>query len=294
MKFLNKNAKLFIAVYVVLLALVVLFACYFMTQYQNIHVAYAINNGVIKFEPTHTIYTNGPSNEYLFAYFTAGKADGLSNYSSDTTNPYWDVMSQYHNTYVANFEFSLSNPLPPYFFSNVEIEPGVTYAQYVYNFSKSMNAFNDELIRYSLICIVLVSLLFLFGNHSRNIYYGSNLVVGVLSPLVVIAYTAVMMIKNFKLLSMFSEHNDILRIVSVLVAPNITINDAKAYMSNGGYEKIMEASSNINGSTFYISTVIFALVFVVSVLVMVYTIYRYKSTAKRRQEVIERAVQNND
>ncbi len=294
MKFLDKNAKLLIAVYIVILAFVVLFACYFMTQYQNIHVAYAIEKGVLKFEPNHTIYSDGPQNEFVFAFFSTGKSFGLSNWSTDTTNPYWSIMDSHYEQYVKDFEQTLSTPLPKYFFNTVEIEEGVTYAQYVYNFNKGMNNFNDSLIVYSLVSICFVALLFLFGNHSRKIYYNSNLVIGVVSPLAVIIYSVKMLIDNFTLLSMFNEHNDILKIVSVLINPNTSASDAVSYMNKGGYARILEAASDINASTFYIAAAIFGLVCVMSLIVMVYTIYRYKSTAKRRQEVIERAVQNND
>lgn len=300
--FLKKNAKIILLFYIVLIAINILFACFYMTQYQNIHIFSRIEGDQVLYEENLTLYDNGASNTFLFGIFNGGK-DGGSNYLTDTTNPYYEEVISYYNEFVKGksglvwdeeLGTFVDNTPKNFLAATMYGDSGLTYAQFIDNFRIGLNDFNDALIIYGIVCIILAALFYLMGNHSRNVYYNSNLIVGILSPLAIIVYSVIMIVQNLGLQATFNENIELFKIAAVLTNPNTIDRVKSSYLSEGGYAKLMDAASGINDTTFTVATVLLSLVCVASVFMIVYTAYRYKASSKRRAEVIERAVQNND
>ena len=137
--------------------------------------------------------------------------------------------------------------------------------------------------------------LLIFSNQSRKVYYKDNLYVGILMPFIVIIFNFILMIRNFALMGMFNANSDLFKVTSLLMDPNIKPTVKQNAMIEGGFTNaILPNTENINATSFVLATVVFIVVIITSVLMMVYTIYRYKECTKRRNDIIERAANNND
>ena len=62
------------------------------------------------------------------------------------------------------------------------------YARIVFDFKNSLDAFNDLIVTFSIIGLICFAGLLICANHSRKVYYKSNLILGIVFPLVVIVF----------------------------------------------------------------------------------------------------------
>ena len=86
-KLIQKGAKFVITIYLIILALSLLLACFFMTQYNEIHI-FSQNdpkNG-ITYSETDIFYVGGPSNDYIFRYFDSKR-------NKDESNPFYEEIT---------------------------------------------------------------------------------------------------------------------------------------------------------------------------------------------------------
>lgn len=270
--FFKKNAKLLLIIYGVILFATLISGLFYMTNLADVHVYYSSDVNGPSFSADDSITSTEMTNYDLFYYFSYKNPD-LPNKIGFTTDPNG-----------LSIDESLDTP------SNYFSTSG--YAKIVYDFQMAMSNFNTQIIIYSFICLICFALLLVFSNHSRKIYYKSNLCAGILVPVTISIYTIIMVVQNFVLLGTFTEHFDLFRVVSVLQDSSIS-SAAKNRMIND-YQSILENSQNFGPSCYYIETIFFAIVFVYSLFVIGYTIFRYKDSAQRRNEILERAVQNND
>lgn len=270
--FFKKNAKLLLIIYGVILFATLISGLFYMTNLANVHVYYTNTDKGPTFSADDTITSTEMANYDLFYYFSYKNPD-LPGKIGFTTDP-------------NGLSIDESLDTPSKYFS----ESG--YAQIVYDFQMAMSNYNTQIIIYAFIALICFAILLVFSNHSRKIYYKSNLCAGILVPVAIIIYTVIMMIQNFTLLGTFNEHFDLFRIVSVLQDSAIS-SAAKNKMINS-YQSVLDNSQNFGASCYYIQTIFFAIIIVYSLFVIGYTIFRYKDSAQRRNEIIERAVQDND
>lgn len=162
------------------------------------------------------------------------------------------------------------------------------YAMVVYEYRNELNAYNDLLFTFGLISLVALVFLYIFANHSRRIYYKSNLFAGVILPLVPLVFSVIMIVNVLDLMGTFNDNYDLFNFVSVL-QNNVTSGNAYDW----SMPTIMDAYS-CSSLTFILTMVYFIVVIVYSLFVTIYSVYRYKSCAKERAEIIDRAVANND
>lgn len=259
--FLKNKAKIIILIYGVIIFVALLFGLYYMTRYANVHIGYQLSNGVETFRSDLGISTF-VSNTDLFQYFDN---------AVDSTSPVLKGITQGTNTVVS-----------------------AGYAKKIYDFQVEMSSFNTLIFVLLLIAIICFAIMLVFSNQSRKIYYKDNLAVGILMPFVVIILNLILMIKNFSLMGTFNENVDLFKTTAFLMNPDSDAGAKQLALKEGGYQYIVDGSSNVNSTTFIIATAIFAIVMVASVLMIIYTIYRYKECAKRRGEIIERAANKND
>ena len=60
------------------------------------------------------------------------------------------------------------------------------------------------------------------------------------------------------------------------------------------YQRILNNSEGFGPSCYLIQAIFFIVVIVYSIFLIIYTVFRYNDSSKRRKEIIARAVQNND
>lgn len=317
-KFLNKNAKVFLLAYIIIIACIFVFACYYMTQYMHIHIYYKVDETALQgvvFEGGSNL-KEGQTNYNLFKFFDylqyvdmgyVGSFGELVTYESPykdlingqiqslqevMTNEGYSSVNQFVRDYTQTYK-EISFPL-------LKDADGNSLAFLIYDFQMAMNSFNNKLIVFGVVSIILVALMFVMANHNRRIYYISNLVVGVAAPLAISVYSVILMLENMQLQAMFNKNSALFKLVSLLQDPTQPVNPndptktitADDIMKDFSY--VDKLTSNVNDTTFTVGTLIFGVVIVASIAVAVYSVYRYLNCAKRRNEIIERAVQNND
>lgn len=158
----------------------------------------------------------------------------------------------------------------------------------IYDFQTDMSKFNDLIVIYALVALVGFAILLICSNHSRKVYYKSNLVAGIVIPAGVSIFTIVMIVKNMMLMGVFNANETLFNEVSVLKNDSTSTNaEQLGYPYVSGFHPC-------NNLTYIIYTIIFAVVLLYALFLIYYAIFRYKSTAERRKEIIERAVNNND
>lgn len=165
-------------------------------------------------------------------------------------------------------------------------------AEKIYDFQIAMSSFNTFLIVYAVIAYIAFAIMLIFSNHSRKVYYKSNLFAGILMPFIIIVFGIISLIRNFGLLANFNENYDLYRLTSFLMDPKIQ--DGTKTLAQEDYNIVLENSTRCNSLGFTIATVACVIVIIYSALMIVYTIFRYKECAKRRNDILERAANNND
>ncbi len=261
-EFLKNKAKLIVLAYGVLLFAIFLFGLFYMTQYAHIHIAYSLQGGVASYSDDLTIGTFA-TNMDLFQYF---------NDSLDSTSP---VLAGVTKT------------------SKTIVDAG--YADIIYKFQTDMSSFNTLIIVLMLLSIVCFAVMLIFSNQSRKVYYKDNLYVGILMPLTVSVFSLVLLIMNFGLMGTFTANENLFKTTSLFMNPNINPTIKQKASAQGGFtSQILPNTQDVSAATFVIAGILFIIVIVASILMMVYTVYRYKECAKRRSDIIERAANKND
>lgn len=260
-KFLKSKAKLITLIYLVIVSLIFLYAVTFMTKYAHIHVFYGINGSAIEFKNTSTLTINQQSNSALFRYFQ----------NINSSNPLYSLLGGSTG-------------------SNAFVTSGL--AQKVYDFQMDMNKFNDQLIVYGCVSVVLLICMFVASNHNRKIYYKSNLIIGVAVPAGITIYTIIMLVKELSLLKRFNENSKLFRTVSYLQNGNYSVKEKNQSVND--WKMVMDKTKDVNNLTFILGIVLFIVIIIYSVFMIVYTFYRFKECSKRRAEIIERAAKAND
>ncbi len=165
-----------------------------------------------------------------------------------------------------------------------------TYAQTVYDFQMDMSAFNNLILTFSIIGLICFAGLLVLSNHSRKVYYKSNLIGGIAFPAVTAVFSVVMIIKNTMLMGVFSENYELFNRVSVLQNPELKSSASKE-TNNIAYLKDLYSCDT---TTYIIFDILFAIVLIYSLFLIAYSIYRYKECAEKRSKIIEKAVMSND
>jgi hypothetical protein len=151
------------------------------------------------------------------------------------------------------------------------------------SFFEGLQNVNWLVFYYFIIVCALVALCYLFSNHSRRIYYKSNLVVGVLASIVIIGFGIYVFIQNSMLISGMNENQVLLN------AYDYVCNDSTAAKSFNDLAMVTELNV-INSTTIIITDVILALVIGYAAFMLVYAVRRYNSCERERKDIIAKAV----
>lgn len=158
-------------------------------------------------------------------------------------------------------------------------------ARLIYDFQKSLASVNTFIVITGVIVLVAIAAMFLFSNHNRSVYYKSNLIVGIVSPSICIIFVLVLMIRNLLLMGTFNENYDTFNRVSVL---------QNMYLQKDASQKVdITSYYDCSSLTFVLYTIFFLIIIAYSIFMIVYTVFRYKDSTERRNQIIERAVEIN-
>lgn len=257
--FFKNKAKIVLFIYAILIAAFIIYALAFMTMYSNIHVMYRVNSttGAITFPSLMT---------------TQMKSTKVSNY-------------------FAQVYFTNANALPEGLTKGSFV---ANYAQTVYDYNIALNNFNDFLIVVGIVSLVALAFLFIFSNNSRRIYYSSNVVVGVIAPLVVIVMSLIAMIMSFGVMGEFTNNETLYKTVSILYDSKNQSMSASNILNNMPADEFLAQASSVNITGMLVAMLLSIVLIGYSVFVIIFTFIKYKRTEKERKEIIERAVAAND
>lgn len=256
-KFLTSKAKLFYIIFFVLTFATLISSAIYATQYADVHIYYQpveVDGEVDK------DYSYGAKNEFQ-----------------------WDQIGMY-DFFVKtdDGEFPCA--------SHDEFDE--LYAPKILKFQNTLSEVNDFIVVVGVISILCVAGLFILSNHNRKVYYKSNLIGGILLPLCVIVFNVIFLVKNMNLMLYFNEgnNNELFNRVSVL--QSVFTKDAAGQMYNNiGW---LTERYSCDNTTFIAYTIFSVIVILYALFMAVYSIYRYKICTEKRNEILERAVENND
>jgi len=278
--FLKKHAKLIFMIYGILIALVILAALFYMTNVSNVHIAYSRDeNQQIYFTKQSKITVNDFENTSLFRYFERAndpKSPFVASEFATNTDKYIEVNPNATDNIL---RYGLK-------------ETGKSFADTIFDFQTSMSSFNTLIVVLGLISLVAYAIILIFSNQSRRVYYKSNLLVGVTMPLLVIVLSVVLLINNLSLLGTFNKNIDLFRIVSYTMDENIAL--IRRNGAGSDYSRILNETTHFGSIGYTLLTVALLIVIIYSICLIAYTVFRYKSSTKDRNDIIERAANNND
>ena len=249
MNFLTKHSKAFYYAYGILIGIMIVLAVFYLTQYKDIRVLYTIPKGAVEILASTEDSTHA-SNQYLFDYFTNGNANGLVAATGLSTN----------------FE---------------------EYKFVVYDFQVLLSKINDRIVLFGVLSLVCFALLLVLSNHNRRIYYKSNLIGGIVLPLIVVVLNLVLVIQNLNAMGIFNKNEALFNIVAQMQS------DSQIRLSQMNYSEVATYFS-CNDLSFILYTVLFVIVISYSVFMIIYAVLKYKATAEERAEIEKKAAVNND
>jgi hypothetical protein len=252
MKFLTNHSKIIYYIFGIIIAVTLLLGLFYATAYADVHVYYNPGeNGAVVFGANAGGPISGSNNSALYSFFSSTK---------QTSN------AEFVGLYGTSFE---------------------PHAQKVFDFQVLLSKTNTNYIIFELVSVICFALLLVLANHSRRVYYKSNLIGGIILPLIVITFNLVLIIKNLNVMGVFSDNSTLFNVVSLLIGDNKAIMSQTNYSSLQGYFTCTSLS-------FILFTVLFIVVIAYSVFMIIYSILKYKATAEERAEIIKKAVTNND
>ena len=280
-KLLSKNAKFIYLVCGILSFLTLLLGLVFMTQYRYIRVNYLIDsNGQVEILETDQL--NGKDQSALYSFINRlgnnNKSNGRNSYVGLEAYENHPELQEFKQKYI------------------VEAEDG-TYVlkdeilMQVYNYRNKLDNYNNLIILFSAVSIVMFALTFVLSNHSRRIYYKSNLIGGIVLPGVIVLLNLILIIMSIGLISELSSNYTLYNLVSVLQNPANALysRPAKTTETLNTYLQTILNSYDCNATTFVLYDLLFGFGIAYNAFLIAFAVLKYKNTAERRKEVIERS-----
>ena len=250
MKFLTNHSKFIYLAFGIVIAVSLLLGLFYATAYADIHVYYTFSDAGVQFGSSAQGPITNTSNKYLYDFFQNQAADA---------------------TFVSKY--------------GTDFGP---FAKTVFDFQQLLSSVNTNIVTFELIGVICFAVLLILANHTRRVYYKSNLIGGILLPLVVVVLNVILIIQNLGVAAKFNENYELFNMTAILQNSSTGI---IASQQNFAY---LQDRFNINSVSFTLYTVLFIVVIAVSIFVAIYAVLKYKATAKDREEILKKAVQKND
>jgi hypothetical protein len=292
----DKHAKLLYLILGVLAFAVLISGLFFMTQYRFVRVNFVLdNNNLPEFTPTASL--NGANQQALYSFLNRFAQGTYATELNKLVGK--DGIDQGLVNSAIEFINSLSVVKDKMSKEAAEKISGITWAlNYdslldIKNFKASLDAYNNTIIVFSIVSLICFAGLLALGNGSRNIYYKSNLIGGLLLSLVIVVFAVVMIINSFSLMGKIKDNYELYNIVSVLQNSENELYSHRVKSSEtikyAQYLTAIKDNFTVNSASLVAYDVIFGVVAGYAVFLMIGTVVKYNGCAERRKQVIKNA-----
>lgn len=255
MKNYNKNSKLFYMIFLGLGFGLLILAIVYMTQYSNLFL-YKTNSGFGS-DPDGNIQNN----THWLAFLANPTGDSVVEQIKVLLGLPTGIAT---DTSTATAAFTQSCPI-------------------IREYYEGIQKVNWTIFYFAISSLVLVAIGFLFSNHSRRIYYKSNLVIGVFISLAIIAFGLLCVVTNTSLISGMNEHHTLLNTLDYICSS--ALHGADITDPN-----FILGINSINPTTIIVTDIYLAVVIGYAAFMLVYTIRRYNDCEAERKDIIAKAV----
>jgi beta-lactamase regulating signal transducer with metallopeptidase domain len=170
------------------------------------------------------------------------------------------------------------------------------HKEVVYNFQQNLNTVNNVILAFGMVIIVAALVLFLFQNHKRKIYYGTNVVMSVLATLATVGFGVVVIIQLLGAMGTLGSNMELFNSVAVLQN-----SDMRTAVYQAAEQAGAAGAKNALANYFYVTSTTLVMYMIGVIVTIVYALFililtfaKFKRTKERRQENLSKAVENND
>lgn len=171
------------------------------------------------------------------------------------------------------------------------------HKQVVYDFQQSLNAVNYYILCFGILIVIAALVLFLFQNHKRKIYYASNVVMSVFATLATVTFGVIVLIQLLGAMGTLGSNLELFNSVAVLQNSDIRTQAYQAAEAAGS----AEAAKTALAQYFYVTSITLVIYMIGIIVTLVYSLFlliltfsKFRRTKERRQEILSKAVENND
>lgn len=282
--------------------LIVISSLFFMTQYRFVRVNYNVNDsGTRVYEATAKL--NKADQQYLFDFindlgnraYGSEDENGKQAQAVIDSNPIFQILLETDSSSESGYKMldhSVDDPdgWDPKNIYTVKQE----YFKIVDDFKNSLDSFNNLILIYGIVSLIIFAILLILSNHSRRIYYKSNLIGGIILPIVNVVFSIVLIINSLSLMSSLNDpvNNALFNVVSAIQNPKV--GNVNVYVAGSEETNLLQINNiinafDINSTTIIMYMIFFALTAAFNVFLIVVAIMKYKATTKERNEVLEKA-----
>lgn len=209
---------------------------------------------------------------HIHIYYMKDSTTGVLQINPTTEFPKTEASNQQLFNYFANYH------------SEINMEE---FKWTIFNFQVDMSSLNTFFITFAVVGLICFAALLICANHSRRVYYKSNLICGIIAPLVTCVLAVVALVRNLLLMGTFNTNYELFNEVAMIQNP---ANQAKVI--TGGKDFVTSAQP-CNSTTYILFAILFAVVAIYSIVLIIYAIKKYKDNTELRNEIIRRAVEND-
>jgi hypothetical protein len=242
----NKNAKLIHIAFAVIIFLILILTVVYMTQYKNL---------------------------FLFYSDSFGFSQNTTNINNNTD---WKGFIQnIENNEIVKLRDMLG-------LVNVKTA-FVDSCNVIRNQYVSINNVNHLLLYLSVVSAICLAMLFISSNHSRRIYYRSNLISGIVFPAIIIIFALYVGVRNTILIKGINENHLLFNSIDYVVKASskaVHISDLNVILNH----------NYINPLTIIIADILLSVLIGYSLFMILYAVKRYKVCTLERKEIIAKAV----
>ena len=171
------------------------------------------------------------------------------------------------------------------------------HKEVVYNFQNTLNNVNTTILIFGIVIVAAALILFLFQNHKRRIYYASNVIMSVLATLGTAVFGVILLIQLLGAMGTLGANNELFNTVAVLQNSDMRTAAYQAAEAAGSAEAAKAALSQyfyVTSTTMVMYMIGIIVTIAYALFVLILTFAKFKRTKERRQEILSKAVENND
>ncbi len=296
-----KNAKFLKIVYMalgIISAVIVISSLFFMTQYRFLRVNYNVTAGVRVYESSAKL--NKADQHYLFDFINdlgnrAYEDEGMTETQAIIdNNSIFQTFLEADSSSTSGYKLLDKETITNGWFTQEIYTLKQDYFKALDSFRTDLDGFNDLILIYGIVSLIVFACLLVLSNHNRKIYYKANLIGGVLLPLVNIVFVVVLIVKSFGLMASINDptNNAIYNIVAAI--QDTSVGPANVYVAGSEETNLAQINNiinafKINSTTLVMYVIFFGVTALYNIFLIVVAVMKYKATAQERNDVLEKA-----